>query len=163
MSQVTDLAPTAAQDMIQPVAIASDLSLATGGCLWFPDLMVADPLHILPCVLSVLLALNAMPTSWAALRAFVGLNSQKSTLVQPQGRLRLQRAMVILSLAVGPLTMQLPAAIHLYWVSSTAITMLMKKMADYLIPIPKPKNIAPCKGRNIVFMLPTREMKKEDS
>jgi len=53
--------------------------------------------------------------------------------------------------------MQLPAAIHLYWVSSTAITMLVKKLADKLVPIPKTKSITPCRGRNQIFILPKRE------
>ena len=154
----TDL--TTATDLIN-TPLTSDPTLSTGGCLWFPDLMVPDPLHILPCMLSILLALNVIPTSPTALRAFMGMDTKGSTLIQTPFRLRLQRALVLLSLAVGPLTMQLPAAIHLYWVSSTAITMLVKKLADKLVPIPKTKSITPCRGRNQIFILPKREETKK--
>ncbi|KAK3315379.1 hypothetical protein B0H66DRAFT_536248 [Apodospora peruviana] len=162
--RVVDISATGGHDVIGEAVVtaAADPTLATGGCLWFPDLMVADPLHILPGILSVLLALNTIPNTRAGLRAFLGLdNTQSTTVVQSQGRLRLLRALVIMCLAVGPLTMQLPAAIHLYWVSSTTISMIMKKAADWFIPIPKANNkLTPCKGQKIIFMLPKREKTK---
>lgn len=156
MLNATQQDMTAFEQSVTTVASTGDPSLATGGCLWFPDLMVADPYHILPGVLSVLLVLNILPSSREGLLTLVGANSSKVTSGN-RGRVALMRFLLLLSISAGPLTAQLPAAIHLYWISTVAITTGMKKMAERRWPIPKIPVIEPCKGGAHIVQMPKRE------
>ena len=125
----------------------SEPSLATGGCLWFPDLMAPDPLHILPFLLSAILVLNIMPRSAAGMRALFNLRGESDRDAPPgttpvatdQSKVhgRLQRALLGVALIVGPVTMDLPAALHLYWVSSAAMTYLQTEAIGRYMKIPK--------------------------
>ncbi|KAM7208504.1 hypothetical protein V8F20_001185 [Naviculisporaceae sp. PSN 640] len=142
---------------------AADPSLVTGGFLWFPDLTVADPYHILPGMLSVLLVLNILPESREGLRALIGMGSRASAppkyTTSMKGRLAVQRTLLILSACAGPLTASFPAAIHFYWVTSAAVTLVMKKLADRWWPLPKMPKIEVCKGRLSFDLMPKREKK----
>ncbi|KAG7294383.1 hypothetical protein NEMBOFW57_004454 [Staphylotrichum longicolle] len=134
----------------------ADMSMATGGCLWFPDLLVADPYHILPFALSAVYFLGVMPSSQKAWRQVLGLESPPETrLRNGKWRMRLQRSLLTLSLAVGPLTMDLPAAIHLYWLSSAVVGTIESRIIWRLMPLPKVAR--PAKRDTPVMMFPTRE------
>lgn len=134
----------------------ADMSMATGGCLWFPDLLVADPYHILPLALSAVFFLGVVPKSQAAWRRVLGLDSTPETaLGTEKWRLRLQRILLTLSLAVGPLTMDLPAALHLYWISSAVVGTLESRIVGRLMPLPK--IVPPARRDRPVIMLPTRD------
>lgn len=155
----TATATAAAQTDLHAVLASSgaDMSMATGGCLWFPDLMVADPYNILPVALSTIFFVNVMPKSLAGWRRVLGVDSTPVSALDPveKWRLRLRRAMLLFSVAVGPLSMGLPAAIHLYWISSAVLGILQTNIVSWLMPLPK---IAPpAKRRAPVLMLPTRE------
>lgn len=134
-SHVTTAAPVDVQSTV--AGLGPDVSMATGGCLWFPDLTAADPLHILPFALSALLLLNILPRTIHNIKVMLGdgppaTNVTGVTLWQ----LRLQRGMVVLALAIGPVTMDLPAALHLYWISSAALTWASTSLARHLMPPP---------------------------
>ncbi|KAL2167762.1 hypothetical protein VTG60DRAFT_858 [Thermothelomyces hinnuleus] len=136
---------------------AADSSMITGGCLWFPDLTVADPYHILPFALSAILVINALPKSQAGLRALFGLDKTPEAIAAYQEikwRLRLQRGLLIVALAAGPLTMNLPAALHLYWVSSATMTLAQTAIISKAIPLPR--QVPPAKGQDTFLMLPKR-------
>jgi inner membrane protein COX18 len=134
----------------------ADPSMATGGCLWFPDLTAADPLHILPLALSAILVLNVMPKTMPQLRILLGLDSTpEGAIGSSKWRLRLQRSLLMVAMAVGPLTMDLPAALHLYWISSAALTATQTAIISWLMPMPK--NVPPAKRGESVFVMPTRE------
>ncbi|KAL2179808.1 uncharacterized protein P884DRAFT_256041 [Thermothelomyces heterothallicus CBS 202.75] len=136
---------------------AADSSMITGGCLWFPDLTVADPYHILPFALSAILVINTLPKSQAGLRALFGLDKTPEAIAAYQEikwRLRLQRGLLIVALAAGPLTMNLPAALHLYWVSSATMTLAQTAIISRAIPLPR--QVPPAKGQDTFLMLPTR-------
>jgi inner membrane protein COX18 len=138
------------------VRYLADPSMATGGCLWFPDLTAADPLHILPLALSAILVLNVMPKSMPQLRILLGLDSTpEGAIGSSKWRLRLQRSLLMVAMAVGPLTMDLPAALHLYWISSAALTATQTIIISWLMPMPK--NVPPAKRGESVFVMPTRE------
>jgi len=149
---VTDLASSSVLDNIPAGA---DPSLATGGCLWFPDLMVADPLHILPFALSAVLVLNILPRSQEGIRRLFGLDTNQIGVAQDNASVRLTRVFLIMAVAIGPATMDLPAAIHLYWLSSSALTLIQTDLLNKIMPIPKTK-IKPCLRNATVYLRPAR-------
>jgi len=132
--------------------------LATGGCLWFPDLTVADPLHVLPFALSVVLVVNVMPRTRAGVRGMLGLDGGKTAVAGGKTPQRLTRALLVMALAIGPVTMDLPAALHLYWLSSATLTLLQTELTAYLMPLPS-SNVRPCTESEMRFIRPTRERK----
>ncbi|AEO71755.1 uncharacterized protein THITE_2058099 [Thermothielavioides terrestris NRRL 8126] len=133
--------------------------MATGGCLWFPDLMVADPYHILPVALSAILVLNMLPRSQAGLRLLLGgEDTQPAKAVGVKWRMRLQRALLMVAVFVGPATMDLPAALHLYWIASATVTWAQTAIIWRLMPLPK--TVAPAKKSELNFVMPRREEPK---
>ncbi|KAK1829249.1 hypothetical protein QBC39DRAFT_357049 [Podospora conica] len=134
------------------------MSLATGGCLWFPDLTAADPLHVLPFALSAVLVMNVLPGTRAGKMLVFGMGRGKTVAVGGETPLRLTRAFLIMALAIGPCTMDLPAAIHLYWLSSASLTLLQAKMIPYLLPMPMTDSadMRPCTENEMRFIRPTR-------
>ncbi|RYO87099.1 hypothetical protein DL766_003555 [Monosporascus sp. MC13-8B] len=140
--------------------VAAEPSLTTGGCLWFPDLTVADPWHILPLALSGILVLNLWPRSAAGRRLLLNMGSDTAA---PGGRepasaadgnnlargarfrAGLQRGLMLVSLMMGPLTMDLPAALHLYWISSSAVSWATGNVLRRLYPVGG-FAVEPCKG-----------------
>jgi inner membrane protein COX18 len=102
-----------------PSALSSipiEPSLAAEGALWFPDLLVPDPQLILPFTLSAALFLNVRLSQ--AQLASEGIEPTKWST-------RLSRAMQLVALAVGPMTLSVPSAMLVYWVSSSASAMLI--------------------------------------
>ncbi|KAK4118730.1 hypothetical protein N657DRAFT_583144 [Parathielavia appendiculata] len=154
------LATTHAEIQDGAVRYLADPSLAAGGCLWFPDLTAADPLHVLPLALSAILVVNVMPKSMALWKLLLGLEGvPASAIASMKVRLRLQRAFLLVAMAAGPLTMDLPAALHLYWISSAALTTALTSIISRLMPMPK--IVSPAKSQEPMFVMPTREEGKK--
>ncbi|TPX11851.1 uncharacterized protein E0L32_007349 [Thyridium curvatum] len=151
------------QDVAQHITSSIEPSLSTGGCLWFPDLMAADPYHVLPVALSVMLVINLMPRTEAGIRRLFGLEPKPDYPGQPQtpettlarSMRGFHRSMLIVASSVGVITMDLPSALHLYWLSSAAFSYLLSNGVHYIIPIRK-WPIEPCKGREPFFVLPKK-------
>jgi inner membrane protein COX18 len=136
-------------------AAGADMSMTTGGCLWFPDLMVADPLHILPFALSAVLIFNLMPRSREHTRLLFGQsNGPEALLPGVKWRLRMQRALMMLALVAGPATMDLPAALHVYWISSAVLTSIQTQLIYRWMPLPE--TVAPAKEAESPFVIPKR-------
>ncbi|KAL2024286.1 hypothetical protein VTK56DRAFT_8768 [Thermocarpiscus australiensis] len=133
----------------------ADPSMVTGGCLWFPDLTAADPYCILPFALSGILVLNTWPRTGAA--QLFGLTSKSPVMpAEYKWSLRLQRALLVVAMAIGPATMDLPAALHLYWLSSATLTYVQTELiARWLMPLPKP--VHPAKPAEPMVIMPKRE------
>jgi inner membrane protein COX18 len=103
-------------------------SFATEGALWFPNLLAADPQMILPFMLSGVILLN--------------LTKSTGTSVWQK---RLVRSMGVVGLAMGPLTLQFPSALLIYWISSTMLAYIQAVVLDRMMPIKPP--VVPCKPR----------------
>ncbi|KAJ4404236.1 hypothetical protein N0V85_004919 [Neurospora sp. IMI 360204] len=126
------------------------------GCLWFPDLMAADPLHALPLILSFTMFVNVMPRSregWLRLLNpgtdelnpnNIGEHASKIKLQKSVG-LRMQRALLLLTLMVGPATVNLPAALHLYWITTSLTSNAITSVVAAKMPLPP--YLGPAKGR----------------
>ncbi|KAF2184348.1 hypothetical protein K469DRAFT_709081 [Zopfia rhizophila CBS 207.26] len=113
-------------------------SLANEGMLWFPDLLVPDPTGALPYITSVLMFYNIWKT--------------KNTPDQMTGFSKgLRRVLLFVALLIGPFTQAAPAALLLYWASSTTSVMLWNVWLDRRYP--SPTGFSACK-RPLMLMPP---------
>lgn len=162
-SSVTTMQPTESGELMASASssgvhevIPLEPALADGGCLWFPNLLEADPYHVLPLAISAVMMLHIIPGSIAATRDLFGLSSpteQIAILSQSKSARAFQRTLLLLACSIGPLTMDMPAAIHLYWLSSSTTTLLISKGLMKLMPVPK-NSIQPCRGAEVPLLRP---------
>ena len=103
-------------------------SFGTEGALWFPNLLQADPMLVLPFMLSGAILLNL----WSATGS--GVWQQ-----------RMIRSLKLVGLAIGPLTLQVPSAMLIYWITSSMSAYTQAAILDRLMPVKPP--VMPCKPR----------------
>ncbi|KAL2073932.1 hypothetical protein VTL71DRAFT_11258 [Oculimacula yallundae] len=106
------------------LAIPLETSLATEGALWFPNLLLADPQLVLPFVLSGTILLNI-------------LGGRKSYSAMGKWQQRLTRSMTVVALAVGPLMLNVPSALMIYWITSSTTGYLQMLLLEKFMPLPK--------------------------
>lgn len=111
--------------------IEKEASFATEGALWFQDLLVPDPQLILPFMLSGAVLLN--------------LTNARSGPNQAAWQRRLQTSFKIVALALVPLTLDVPSAMMVYWISSSMLAYVQAVVLDKVMPIPRP--VKPCDPR----------------
>ncbi|KAH8768922.1 hypothetical protein F5883DRAFT_63828 [Diaporthe sp. PMI_573] len=157
-TNISDLASsTTSPEILSPLTL--EPSFSTGGCLWFPDLLVPDPYHILPFAVSGLLLMHLIPETEAELRSLFGMRpaagSRRIVIAgaRSRGSLALRRALMVLALAIGPVTMDLPVALHLYWASSVGCSLVVTKGIRRLLPIPRVP-VKPCSGLEVPLLRP---------
>ncbi|KAF1960261.1 hypothetical protein CC80DRAFT_489460 [Byssothecium circinans] len=102
-------------------------SLANEGMLWFHDLLVPDPTGVLPFVVSGLMFSNVYFTH----------NGLADPDKAPAFSKWLRRLLLGVSLLIGPMCQHLPAALMLYWASSTSSVILWNKWLDWRYPAPR--------------------------
>ncbi|ROV92544.1 hypothetical protein VMCG_08945 [Cytospora schulzeri] len=152
-----ELATTTTSDVLS--SISMEPTFATGGCLWFPNLLVPDPYHVLPFAVSALLLAHMIPETTAERRALFGLKplAAKANTMSVGGQSRmwraLQKSLVIMALAIGPVTMDMPAALHLYWMASVGCSLAVTKGVKKLMPISK-SSVKPCTGLEVPLLRP---------
>jgi inner membrane protein COX18 len=105
-------------------------SLANEGMLWFENLLLPDPTGALPFVVSALMFTNIYMTK----------NSMDDV---KSWSLLIRRSLLGVSLLVGPLCQAMPAALMLYWTSSTSSVILWNAWLDWKYPAPR--NLTACK------------------
>ncbi|ROW10674.1 hypothetical protein VPNG_05095 [Cytospora leucostoma] len=155
----TDLAELATTAPNVLGSISMEPTFATGGCLWFPNLLVPDPYHILPFAVSALLFASMIPETTAQRRDLFGLKplAAKGNMTVGGGQSRmwraLQRSLLVMALAIGPVTMDMPAALHLYWMSSVGCSLVVTRGIRKLMPIPK-SSVKPCTGLEVPLLRP---------
>ncbi|KAH3684831.1 hypothetical protein WICPIJ_004184 [Wickerhamomyces pijperi] len=107
-----------------------DLSLTDQGALWFTDLTLADPLHILPVVLGGLVLTNV---EWNfktfQLQSFGVKRSQRITMIDSM--INISRLSVVFFMAVAS---QAPSALVLYWISSNVFSIIQNIFLDAYFP-----------------------------
>ncbi|RMZ69439.1 COX18 required for activity of mitochondrial cytochrome oxidase [Pyrenophora seminiperda CCB06] len=101
-----------------------DPSLATEGMLWFPDLLIPDPTGVLPFIASALMFSNIYRTK----------NVPPSDSKWPN---LVRRTLLLVALSVGPCCQHVPAALMLYWCSSTTSVILWNVWLDWAYPAPR--------------------------
>lgn len=159
-ADISELATSTATtpEVLSPLTL--EPTFATGGCLWFPDLLVPDPYHVLPFAVSGLLLLHLIPETEAELRSLFGMRppagSRRNIVIAGgagRGARAFRRALMVLALVIGPATMDMPVALHLYWASSIGCSLLVTKGVRRLLPIPKVP-VKPCSGLEIPLLRP---------
>ena len=113
-------------------------TLATEGALWFPDLLVPDPMLILPFTLSASLFASILYYERRARAAGIPLSVW---------RIRLQRIIKIVALAMGPATLGMPSGILVYWISSSLCNLAQSVFHERYIPTTAA--IQPCKPKRL--------------
>ena len=131
-----EMDPGKALDALKSSAVPLEPSLAQEGALWFPDLLAPDPLLILPFILSGTLFASLHLTSRSQARE----GRQPSFVVKS-----FEAVLKILALAIGPVMINLPSTLLLYWISSSVIALVSKFLTDRLLPFRRPPE--PCKPR----------------
>ncbi|GME34713.1 Membrane insertion protein OxaA/YidC [Neofusicoccum parvum] len=126
---------TSLPSSVPDTAVFSDWlepSFAREGALWFPNLMLPDPLMILPFVVSGI--------TLASL--YRGSKPVSKDTEKPVGMV-LRRILMTVALAIGPMTLHMPAGILLYWTASTSCAFLAHIYLDKYYPLRMPPK--PCK------------------
>lgn len=126
---------TALPESVPDTAILSEWfqpTFATEGALWIPNLMLPDPLMILPFVVSGI----TMATLHRGSKPFGEKKERRGIRI-------LRRGLMTAALAIGPLTLHLPAGILLYWTASTSCAFLAHLYMDHFHPLRMPPK--PCK------------------
>lgn len=120
------------QELLHHSVVPVEHSLAEEGALWFTNLLVPDPFSVLPFLLSGTILLNIF--------------LQRRHIFEPSkwGR-RYLNAMTVLGFMVGPLTLQLPAAMHVYWLSSSTFAIGQNLFLQKYRPSRRP--VKPCAER----------------
>ncbi|KAJ4294489.1 hypothetical protein N0V90_008180 [Kalmusia sp. IMI 367209] len=101
-------------------------SLSGEGMLWFPDLLLPDP--FLPFIVSGLMFTNVYMS-----KNGVSADPTKA----PKFARYLRGTLLSVSLLIGPLCQNLPAALMLYWASSTTSVILWNFWLDWRYPAPR--------------------------
>ena len=132
-------------------------SLATEGAMWFHSLLLPDPNLILPFVLSGVLFFSAfktgihtilMPTLGATGRIFPFANWIN------RNSMRVKK---IFPLAAGPLTLQFPSAMLLYWVSSSVCTIGFGYVLRWWNPLKPPATPTKAPAKKQQYRGPTMQ------
>ncbi|KAI0389137.1 hypothetical protein F5Y17DRAFT_142993 [Xylariaceae sp. FL0594] len=162
---------TAGSAAASTTSVVVDPSLTVEGFLWFPDLTASDPYHVLPFVLSATLLWNVLPPTRGQLidrfrtavgrpplRGTEGPQSQPQALVPRSERMRssFHLALIGLSALIGPVTMDLPAALHLYWIASSATNAVVSRAIKKLMPV-KMELQKRCMGVELPLIRPLRK------
>jgi inner membrane protein COX18 len=105
--------------------------LATGGALWFPDLTKPDPELRLSFIFSGVKLLELI--RW-----------RREGYIPSDWETRWRRLLGVMALAAGPLLMNLPTSMLVYWISSSVIAKGQALMLDRLMPI---NTVTPCKPK----------------
>jgi inner membrane protein COX18 len=114
----------AVDDVVASTSRWFEPSLANEGMFWFQDLLLPDPTGALPFIVSGLMFTNIYMT-----KNTVGNDAKWPNLIR--------KILLGVSLLVGPLCQNMPAALMLYWASSTTSVMLWNVWLDWKYPAPR--------------------------
>lgn len=101
-------------------------SMANEGFLWFQDLTLADPTLTLPFVVSAVTFANIYYTP-----------KPRTSTYSFQSRV-LRRILLAGALAIGPLTLRVPSAIMLFWLSGTVGAACQTAFLHWKLPLKAP-------------------------
>ena len=130
-----DPATTGALEATSPYFEAS---LASEGAWWFPNLLVPDPMLILPFTLSASLFATIFALEKRAERSAIPVGKW-------QGRIK--QTMKVFALLIGPATLGVPSGMLLYWISTSLCGLCQHVFLDWYFPT-KPA-IVPCRPKGM--------------
>jgi len=112
-------------------------SMSTDGALWIPDLTLADPYHIMPATVSMLTFISVYNQSKPPSSATIDDKNELKREEKPGPR-ALRRLLLGFSMMLFPLTLEIPAAVMVYWAGSTASAMFFNFTIDRRWPLKAP-------------------------
>ncbi|KAI9801247.1 MAG: hypothetical protein M1833_002817 [Piccolia ochrophora] len=124
-SQSGTLEPTQSSDILNSLLTPS---LSSEGAFWFENLLMPDPMLILPFVLSGSLLTNI----------FIATRVLSKDERPTRFRRILSDTMKLFALAIGPATLQVPSALLVYWISSSIFACVQNVTMDKLLPLRPP-------------------------
>ncbi|KAK3989576.1 60Kd inner membrane protein-domain-containing protein [Cladorrhinum sp. PSN332] len=146
---------------IQDVVVQGfDPSMLTGGCLWFTDLTAADPYGVLPFALSAVIVLHNRPRTPNDRALLFGNRANDKKLGRhTRWQVVIARGTLLFGMVIGPVTMSLPSAMHLYWLSTSLLNQLQTNLvAKALDTTARPEHRPQWTGsRGDLMIRPTRE------
>lgn len=125
-----------------------EASLANEGTLWFSNLLVPDPIGVLPWAVSFVMLSNVMQNS---------KRTSNPNDISAKSKV-LKLTLMALSVSIGFIGQGLPASLLLYWFSSSCSASLWNVYLDRKYP--EIKGIAPCKRPILDFPSPSAAMKR---
>lgn len=117
---------------IEGTIIAMEPSFLVEGMLWFPNLLLPDPYHVLSIILCA--------THYASLRKSIGVSvmsySPKAGMdYARKHNERIYLAQKVLTIAVLPARLQFTSAILLFWISCLLCKIISREISAKLIPL----------------------------
>jgi inner membrane protein COX18 len=138
-------AQTTVGDMAVTTSTWFEPSLANEGMLWFQNLLLPDPTGVLPFIVSGIMFTNI----------YITKNTVENSTSWP-GYVR--KFLLGLSLLVGPCCQSVPAALMLYWASSTSSVMIWNAWLDWRYPAPR--GFTACKRPLLILPKPVHKVRK---
>lgn len=129
------------QDRIEQAQHLFQPTMATEGALWFPDLLAGDPTGALPIILTASILMN-IQSGWRALPAkeIAELNTLQMYQSSLFRGLRMTVQILALNIGLSGWYYEMPAALMLYWITSSNIatlqTFLLEKYMFVKPPLP---------------------------
>jgi inner membrane protein COX18 len=121
--------------------VPMELSLADEGMLWFPDLLAADPELYLPAILSFSLFMNVRSATRNPFKRDDKTEAARNVTGAARAPIarseRLAKAFQVLSIGMFFLTLKMPAALMIYWITSSFFANLQRLSLEYFLPLPK--------------------------
>ncbi|EFE32935.1 mitochondrial export translocase Oxa2, putative [Trichophyton benhamiae CBS 112371] len=123
-------------------------SMAMEGALWFPDLLVADPIHVLPVVLAASMFTN-VTWGWKVKSAAEISKLQRSEAIRERSFKILKRVLQGLSIWLAPVMIysQAPAGLLIYWISSSTFATAQTQIVRRVMRTKAPP--APCREKSV--------------
>lgn len=151
--KVGSLAAQVGQSWVEP-------SFATEGMLWFQDLTAADPTLTLPFLVSALTIANLQLGSRIPKKSDKDekavINKGMADKALAQGALH--KILLFGAFLIGPLTLQVPSGIMLYWASSSMASIAQNLLVDRVWPLEQP--IGRCKRPLFLSYIPSGNMRQ---
>lgn len=153
MDMISSVSGLVHEGITEGPLIPLESTLATEGMLWFPNLLLPDPHLILSFTLSASLLANIIyQEHYSRKRGWVPGAVQRGVGI----------AFKIAAVAVGPLTLSFPSAIHLYLISSSVFGLANTILLRTFLPIPRKIQRIPRKFQRIPTTIQPVKMKTSD-
>ncbi|KAK6524210.1 Cytochrome c oxidase assembly protein cox18, mitochondrial [Orbilia ellipsospora] len=122
-----------------PLAIAREQMHAGGIEGWFPDLLQPDPYMILPILFSLIVYTNL---AWN--------NSRIRDAELIGWRKGINNALLVMSIAIFPMTLNSPSILHVYWITSSSYSLVQNVLLHKAFP--KLRFVKPLKKKKPSYM-----------
>lgn len=135
-------------------------SMSTEGALWFQNLLVADPIWILPIMLSATVFTN-IRLGWKIPSKEALADMPRKQVLKERAFMGLRIGLQFMACALAPVMIQAqaPAGLLVYWISSTLFATAQTQILHKTMP--SPPTIKPLKPKDVGFKRSELQERKE--